>query len=97
MGDVIDIRPDRFLARLREHGDFGKACEQSGLSIDDVTDLCKSNPKFDRSQTECILEFHEEKTRAAMQATMTALKADVEARIKRARDAAVTAWRARHG
>ena len=59
-GEVIDLRPDRFLRELREHGSLGKACINSGISIVEFNDLCKSNIKFDRAQVECFLQHFED-------------------------------------
>jgi len=63
-GEVIDLRPDRFLRELREHGSLGTACINSGMSIAEFNDLCKSNIKFDRAQVECFLQHIEDKIMA---------------------------------
>ena len=61
MGDVVDVRPERLLREMREHGDFNKACQASGMSIAELNTLCRTNIKFDRSFVECHLEFLEDK------------------------------------
>ena len=66
MGDVVDVRPERLLREMREHGDFSKACQASGMSIVELNTLCRTNIKFDRSFVECHLEFLEEKAQAEM-------------------------------
>lgn len=86
MGDVIDVRPDRFLREMRDHGDWNKACQKSGMTITELNNLCRSNIKFDRSFVECHLEFQEEKVLAEMRK-----------RIKAARTLAYEQLEARHG
>ena len=63
-GEVIDLRPDRFLREMREHGSLSRACENSGMSHAEFEDLCKSNIKFDRAQVECFLQHIEDKIMA---------------------------------
>ena len=86
MGDVVDVRPDRFLREMREHGDWNKACQASGMTIIELNDLCRSNIKFDRAFIECHLEYLEEKSQAEMQK-----------RLKAARTYAYVQLEARHG
>ena len=74
MGDVIDVRPDRFLREMRDHGDWTKACQASGMNIKELNDLCRSSIKFDRSFVECHLEFLEEKAQAGMQKRLKAAR-----------------------
>jgi len=59
-GEVIDLRPDRFLREMRDHGDLARACRNSGMSYTEFNDLCKSNIKFDRAQVECFLQYRED-------------------------------------
>jgi len=59
-GEVIDLRPDRFLREMREHGSLSRACENSGISVAEFNDLCASNIKFDRAQVECFLQYMED-------------------------------------
>ena len=75
MGDVIDVRPDRFLREMREHGDWNKACHNSGMSIKELNDLCRLNIKFDRSFVECHLEYLEELAQAEMRKRFEAARA----------------------
>jgi len=86
MGDVVDVRPDRFLREMREHGDWNKACRRAGMNSQELTNLCCSNIKFDRSFIECYLEFLEEK-----------LQAEVRKRLQAARTLAYEQLEARHG
>lgn len=74
MGDVVDVRPDRFLREMREHGDWNKACQASGMTIIELNDLCRSNIKFDRAFIECHLEYLEEKSQAEMQKRLKAAR-----------------------
>ena len=60
MGGVVDIRPDRFLREMREHGDKLKALTASGMSQAEFDSICSSNIKFDRAQVECHLEYFED-------------------------------------
>lgn len=64
MGDVVDVRPDRFLREMRDHGDWNKACQKSGMSIKELNDLCLADIKFDHAFVECHLEYLEEKAHA---------------------------------
>ena len=74
MGDVVDVRPDRFLREMREHGDWGVACWASGMTIKELNDLCRSNIKFDRAFVECHLEYLEEQAQAEMQKRLKAAR-----------------------
>lgn len=86
MGDVVDVRPDRFLREMRDHGNVDTACKNAGMLRADLEDLCRVNPKFDRAQIECYLEFMED---AVMSETRKLLEG--------ARVSAVNAWKSRHG
>ena len=85
-GEVIDLRPDRFLRELREHGSMGKACINSGMSIAEFNDLCASNIKFDRSQVECYLEYFED-----------TIMTEARVRLGKVRIAAYAELQKRHG
>ncbi len=85
-GEVIDLRPDRFLREMREHGSLVKACANSGMSHAEFDDLCRSNIKFDRAQVECYLEHFED-----------TVMADAQQMLKAARDQAYAELRAMHG
>ena len=74
MGDVVDVRPDRFLREMREHGDWNEACQRSGMTLAELNDLCRSNIKFDRSFVECHLEYLEEKAQAEMHRRLVAAR-----------------------
>ncbi len=79
MGDVVDVRPDRYLREVREHGDTVKALAASGMSRVEFDDVCANNIKFDRAQIECHLEFIEDQlqtqVRRLLRATRTAVHA----------------------
>ena len=74
MGDVVDVRPDRFLREMRDHGDWNKACQRAGMTLIELNDLCRSNIKFDRAFVECHLEYLEEQAQAGMQMRLTAAR-----------------------
>ena len=85
MGEVVDVRPDRFLREMREHGDANRACEAAGLAKSELEDLCRSNIKFDRTQVEIHLEYLEDNFRKQLRL-----------HLKAARDALYTQLKARH-
>ncbi len=86
MGDVVDVRPDRFLREMREHGDKLKALTASGMSQAEFNSVCASNIKFDRAQVECHLEFIDDQ-----------VQAQVRKLLRVARAAAYAMLEARHG
>ncbi len=65
MGDVVDVRPERFLRELRDHGDWNKACQRAGMTIAELNTLCRENIKFDRSFVECHLQYLEDSVNTA--------------------------------
>jgi len=73
-GVLVDVRPNRFLREMREHGDWNKACQASGMTVKELNDLCRSNIRFDRVFVECHLEFLEEKAQAEMQKRLKAAR-----------------------
>jgi hypothetical protein len=85
MGEVIDARPDRFLREIREHGDWQRACDNSGIPPVELEDLAKANIEFDRSQVECHLEYLEE-----------TLAAQARKHLEQARTVAYAALKTRH-
>lgn len=84
MGDVVDVRPDRYLREMRGHGDTAKALAASGMSRAEFDSICTSNIKFDRAQVECHLEYIEDQIQAQvrklLRVTRTAAYAMLEAR-----------------
>ncbi len=64
MGDVIDVRPDRLLREMREHGEPNTACQKAGMTMKELNDLCRADIKFDRAFIECHLEYLEDKAQA---------------------------------
>ncbi len=84
MGEIVDVRPDRFLREMREHGNVVRALAASGMSRAEFDNLCSSNLKFDRAQVECHLEFIEDQVQAQvrklLRATRTAVYSMLEAR-----------------
>ena len=57
--NVIDIRPDRYLREVREHGDLDVAAQKANLSIDELNKLLQS-PKYYYAVVECVRERREE-------------------------------------
>ena len=86
MGEIVDVRPDRFLREMREHGSVDTACGNAGMLRADLEDLCRVNAKFDHAQVECYLEFMED-----------AMMAETQKRLGRIRTSAIDAWKGRHG
>ncbi len=84
MGDVVDVRPDRFLREMREHGDRFKALAASGMSQSEFDGICSTNIGFDRAQVECHLEYLEDQLqtqiRKLLRATRNAAYSMLEAR-----------------
>ena len=74
VSNIIDIRPDRFLREMRDHGDWNKACQNAGMSITELNNLCRANIKFDRAFVECHLEYLEELTQAGMRKRLEAAR-----------------------
>lgn len=104
MGDVVDVRPDRFLHEMREHGDWAKACEKAGFTLDEAERLCLDNPKFDFAQVECHLEQIEESLTEEVERVIAEAKRRIAnarsalvAHLTAGRAAAMEAYRARHG
>ncbi len=58
---VIDIRPERLLREVRDHGDFDVAMKNAGMTEQETNQLLANSPKFSISVRECIYEYHEEK------------------------------------
>ncbi len=74
MGELIDVRPDRALREMREHGDVDKTCQAAGLTTDELNELCRVNIEFDRAIIECQLEFLEEKAMTEMRRCLKAAR-----------------------
>jgi hypothetical protein len=94
--DVIDVRPDRFLRALRETGAWEEACTQSGLTIDEVKQMCVDNKKFDLAQTECHLEHVEESLLGAIETAAMQAHVKLEEKMTGLRSAAMEAVNRRH-
>lgn len=86
MSNIIDVRPDRYLREMREHGDTAKALAASGMSRAEFDSICTSNIKFDRAQVECHLEYIEDQ-----------IQVQVRRLLRVTRTAAYTMLGARHG
>ena len=86
MGDVVDVRPNRFLREMREHGSVDLACKTAGLPRADLEDLCRRSPKFDLTQLEAYLEFVED-----------AMMTETRKRLGCIRTSVINSWKARHG
>ena len=85
-GEVIDLRPDRFLREMRDHGSLVKACMNSGMSHAEFQDLCQSNLSFDRAQVDCYLEHTEDE-----------IMTEARKRLGKVRHACYFELRSRHG
>jgi hypothetical protein len=85
MGEVIDVRPDRFLRELREHGNANTACKNAGMPREELEALCRANTQFDLAQVESYLEFMED-----------AMMAETRKRLGHIRASAISAWKGRH-
>lgn len=85
MGDVVDVRPDRFLHEMRDLGDFAQAAAKAGLSTAEAEGLCKSNSKFDLAVIEAHLEYLEDE-----------MGKQVRAKLAEAREHHMTGYRLRH-
>ena len=96
MGDVIDMRPDRFLHELRETGKWDIACTKSGMSGAEVEQLCQINSKFDLAQIECHLEFIEEKLIEIVAEQVTRLHDWRKANYTQTRTVMLESWFKRH-
>ena len=94
--DVIDMRPDRFLRVLRDTADWAQACEKAGYSASEVEELCAVNARFDLSQVECQLQFHEEKIIEATEAAIVTARQNRDTQVKNLREVQIAAWRERH-
>ncbi len=84
--DVIDMRYDRFLRELREHGSWKIASEKSGLPEAEVSAACVENPKFDLAQVECQLEHSEEFMLNSTEKSIAAATAEFNQQMNKARD-----------
>ena len=95
MGDVIDVRPDRFLRAIRDTGDWDVACERSGLTTAEVEELCR-DPKYDLALVECHLEHHEERIVQASEKVIEQARAHRSERVRLLREQALAHYRDRH-
>ena len=85
MGDVIDVRPDRFLRELREGTQISVAASVAGISHADLLELLHENSKFKIATRECILEYAEEQLRFEHAEKAKELEAVLHAAIKELR------------
>lgn len=60
MGDVVDVRPVRFLREMRNHGSAALACKNAGMPLVALEEKCRADPKFDHAQIEAYLDFMED-------------------------------------
>lgn len=60
MGEVIDVRPDRFLRELREGKNIADAAEAAGMTLVELNDLVANIPSFALAARESIAEHAEE-------------------------------------
>jgi hypothetical protein len=85
MGEVVDVRPDRFLREMREHGQVNTACKNARMPREELEALCQTNAEFDRAQIDCYLEFMED-----------AMMTETRNRLAHIRASAISAWKERH-
>lgn len=95
MGEVVDVRPDRFLRAMRDTGDWVKSCEQAGLTTAEVEELCR-NPKYDLAVVECQIEHHEDQLIQATEKVIEQARAQRAERVRLLREQAMADFRARH-
>ena len=96
MGEVYDVRANRFLQEMRKHGSWEDACTGSGMSTEEAERLCSINPKFDLAQVEAQLEYVEEKYTSEIEAVIAKAKSDCTAAVMSLRTEAMDAYRERH-
>ena len=85
MGDVVDVRPARYLREMRDHGSAVLASKNSGMPQADLEEHCRVDPTFDLCVIESYLEFIEE-----------AMITETYKRLGRIRASAHNALQARH-
>ena len=61
MDNVVDVRPDRFLRAMRDTGSWPDAAKASGLSAQDVEQICRDNSKYDLAVIEAHMEWLEDR------------------------------------
>ena len=61
MSNVIDIRPDRILREIRDHGSLPIACSKANVTASTLKELLEDYPKFAYSLAECMREFYEDR------------------------------------
>ncbi len=77
---VVDIRPDRYLREVREHGDMGEAARKAGLTADELNELLQL-PKYYRAIIECVRERREEQLIIARDEAIAQIRTDYNTRI----------------
>lgn len=77
---VVDIRPDRYLREVREHGDLGEAARKAGLTADELNELL-SLPKYYRAVVECVRERREEQLIIARDEAIAQVRVNYNAKI----------------
>ena len=97
MGEVVDVRSNRFLQEMREHGDWKQACAGSNMSAEEIEQLCEANPKFDLAQVECQLEYLEELYAQQIESVITEARKTCAEALASMRETALASFRARHG
>ena len=96
MGEVIDVRANRFLREMRTHGSWDDACAGSGMSTAEAENLCSINPKFDFAQVEAQLEYVEKVYTSEIEAVITKVRSACKAAVSLLRIQAMKAYRERH-
>lgn len=94
MADILDSRYDLFLRALRDSGNWETACTTAGLPIEAIVNKCRTDQKFDLTQTELHLEYLEEQIHK-WSAKHPGAGADID--IRTIREYAMAKYRERHG
>jgi molybdenum-dependent DNA-binding transcriptional regulator ModE len=95
MGDIIDLRADRFLRAMRATGSWDQACAESGLSYNEAEDIFK-NPELDLAQVEAQLEYINHKLHTALADMIDKAERDLAQKLAKLREEAMGYYRDRH-
>lgn len=96
MGEVIDVRANRFLQEMRKHGSWKDACAGSNMNTAEANNLCSINPKFDLAQVEAQLEYIEGVYTSEIEAVITKARLACTTAIELLRTQAMKIYHERH-
>ena len=96
MGEVIDVRANRFLQEMRKHGSWKDACAGSGMSTAEANNLCSINSKFDLAQVEAQLEYIEKTYTQRIEDVITKARSDCVVMVRSFRIQAMKTYHERH-